>query len=451
MLERRDLMTADLSFSSAVLLASQVYARESVDQLPTVGGFYFSAAAINRATFVGPVAPSTPIPPAPVAPAPVAPAPVTPPPVTPAPSQPVAASADVAWCNANLRDTVLRSLVIQNMRDGVIDRTEMLGVFTQVRRDGTVSGNEFSDLQRVVGKSSFFAGKEYVNSLAADVVLGNAANARYQGTNLGNLTVGSSAAQLDKLVQKWFYGTDHPTALSGTKYVKALGSLFPHTPVYTDIRQGVIGDCYFLSSLGEVALRDPNSITSMFIVNGDSTYTVRFDHDGTPEYVTVDSMLPVNKDGNFVYANAGLSAANKNVPLWVALAEKAYAQMNESGWLRANLGDTGHNTYAALTGGYMFDALSHITGKDATYSTVDTQTFVTAFTAGKLITFASVSSPVDKTVVGNHGYAVVGYDQNTQIVTLFNPWGAGNSSSPAVVSLNWAQMKQNFFTMQYTV
>ncbi len=435
MLERRDLMAADLSAcTSAALLASHVYGHDNVDQLATVGGYFISASSLNHAT---PVAPG----------APASNTKNTPPPIQTVGST----NSDLAWCNANLHDVVLRSLVIQDVRDGVVDRTEMLALFSQVRHDGTVSANEFSDLKQVVGKSSFFAGKDYVDDLAEDVVLGNAANARYQGTALGNLQAGSSAAQLDKLVQKWFYGADHPTAMAGTTYVKAAGSLFPHSPVYSDVRQGMLGDCYFLASMGEAALINPSSITSMFIVNGDSTYTVRFEHGGKAEYVTVDSMLPVNKQGNFVYANLGQSAANKNVPLWTALAEKAYAQMNESGWLRADLGDHGHNTYAALGGGYMFDALSQITGKGATYAMVDTQSFVTAFTAGKLITFGSVSNPVDRSVVGNHAYAVVGYDQNTGQVTLFNPWGINNGAAPGLVSLNWNQMKQDFFTMQYTV
>ena len=50
----------------------------------------------------------------------------------------------------------------------------------------------------------------YVQVLAGDVVNGNPANAHYQGAPLGNLAAGSSAAQLDDLIDKWFYGTDLP-------------------------------------------------------------------------------------------------------------------------------------------------------------------------------------------------------------------------------------------------
>ena len=46
-----------------------------------------------------------------------------------------------------------------------------------------------------------------------------------------------------------------------------------------------------------------------------------------------------------------------------ALAEKAYAQLNEFGWSRAGLSQSGQNSYAALNGGYIYAALGQITGR----------------------------------------------------------------------------------------
>mgnify|MGYP007071135499 CR=1 FL=1 len=42
------------------------------------------------------------------------------------------------------------------------------------------------------------------------------------------------------------------------------------------------------------ALKNPSAITSMFTVNGDGTYTVRFYNGTQTAYVTVDSMLPTD-------------------------------------------------------------------------------------------------------------------------------------------------------------
>ena len=117
----------------------------------------------------------------------------------------------------------------------------------------------------------------YVQVLAGDVVNGNAANATYLGQPLGNLAVGSSAAQLNDLINKWFLGTDLPALCdSSLVYTSAAGSLFPHTPSHADEYQGELGDCYFISALGTLADSNPAAVENMFINNGDGTYTVRF-------------------------------------------------------------------------------------------------------------------------------------------------------------------------------
>src|SRR5205085_2712107 len=66
------------------------------------------------------------------------------------------AISNLAWCNANLTDAALRSLVDQDVSDNVISRHEMLDIFSQVEKDGSVSTGEFSDLKRLVGQTSFF-------------------------------------------------------------------------------------------------------------------------------------------------------------------------------------------------------------------------------------------------------------------------------------------------------
>ena len=102
-------------------------------------------------------------------------------------------------------------------------------------------------------------------------------------------------------------------------YTVANGRLFNGTPSYADIRQGGLGDCYLLSSLGETALRTPAVIQNMFIVNGDGTYTVRFYHNGVADYVTVDSALPVDQYGRLVFNGNGALAKGRPTccgPTW---------------------------------------------------------------------------------------------------------------------------------------
>jgi hypothetical protein len=245
-------------------------------------------------------------------------------------------------------------------------------------------------------------------------------------------------------------GTDRPTA--GGAYQQFAGQLFVNGATYDDIHQGNLGDCYFVASLGEVALKNQAAITNMFVVNGDGTYTVRFYHNGVAEYVTVDSYLPTNGGGGLLYANRGAYYANSSNELWTALAEKAYVQMNEMGWTRGSLSGSGQNSYDAISGGYIYAALGHITGQATTAFTFTTgstsfTTFVNAWNQGKSIGFASKTTPASTQVVGGHAYAVVGYDATNQTITLFNPWGV----EYGLVTMTWAQIQQNFSYFDRTV
>ena len=186
----------------------------------------------------------------------------------------------------------------------------------------------------------------------------------------------------------------------------------------------------------------------MFTINGDGTYTVRFFNNGKADYVTVDSQLPTDSTGHLVFANMGASATSSSNTLWVALAEKAYVQMNEAGWLRKGMSGSGQNSYIAISGGYVGDAFTQVANQAyawASPSSTSFSTFATAFATGKMIELGSNGNPNLSTIVGGHAYAVVGINTTNQTVTVFNPWGINNGSSkPGLVTLTWAQLQSNF-------
>ena len=91
-------------------------------------------------------------------------------------------------------------------------------------------------------------------------------------------------------------------------------------PTIQDVNQGYLGDCYFLSSLGEVALQDPSAIENMIASNGNGTYSVRFYVNGKPDYATVNSQLPV-MGGGYEWANGSqLEFANGTTDDWYVSA-----------------------------------------------------------------------------------------------------------------------------------
>jgi len=91
-------------------------------------------------------------------------------------------------------------------------------------------------------------------------------------------------------------------------------------PRNTDINQGEVGTCYFLSRLAAVAKTYPQHIRDMITEVGDGTFVVRFyNMDGEARFVRVDGDLYVFDNGTPVYQ--GLGAEDS---VWAAIVEKAW-------------------------------------------------------------------------------------------------------------------------------
>jgi hypothetical protein len=347
------------------------------------------------------------------------------------------------WFDSHITDAALRTLGHSLYLDNLIDRNDMISLLRNAEDGNVIDATEFADLKAIVANSALFGSLDYVDQLATDIVNGNVANANYQGTALGNMAANSTSVQVEKLINKWYLGHDRPTA--GGTYQLAAGQLFVNGVNYTDINQGYLGDCYFMTSLAETALQNPSIITNMFVVNGDGTYTVRFYNSGRPQYVTVDSYLPTDASGHLIYANVGAAYGNTGNELWAALAEKAYAQANEMGFIRPGSTGSGQNAYSAVESGYIYAALGQITGQATTpFSSIavasNFQTIVDAFSHGKEIGFATVPNPISSSIVGSHAYAVVGCNAANGTITLFNPWGI----QYGLVTMTWAQLQGSF-------
>jgi hypothetical protein len=208
----------------------------------------------------------------------------------------------------------------------------------------------------------------------------------------------------------------------------------------------------------------------MFADNGDGTWTVRFIVGGAQTFVTVNRMLPVIGDdgsrGGLVKPGApwasgwGLDANGDHRlsddpgnELWVALAEKAYAQLNESG----KIGQDGTNRYIGIDGGWVSDAMKHISGRTASTFTLSvmnsplSQTaLINAVSAGQAVGIDSKSDPGSSLIIENHAYIVTGYNPTTQRFQLFNPWGfpdndaTGRVAQSPIVEASWITLLDNF-------
>jgi Ca2+-binding RTX toxin-like protein len=381
----------------------------------------------------------------------------------------------VDWVDMNLADAGARTLVRYLADDGSISRTDMMAVLDQIKQQG-VSYAEFEGLKCLVYNDGAYrtnapAMPEAVRNLAGKLIA-NPANAQiwyYEPVSIRfqhpQLHAGSSSAELDALENMWFRGAYHPTAtLEGDStpfaYQVAAGTLFGgpgHDLVdYDIIRQGEVGDCYFLSALGVVALRSNGAdVRNLFTDNGDGTYTVRFFHAGKAEYVTVDRALPVDADGRLVFANKGALASDPNNALWAALAEKAYAQVDAEGWI----GQDNVFTYQGIAYGYDTDALTQLTNHAAVYKQLGQNAdggaaMMQDWQNGSPMCLSSHGG-TDLTaanIVRGHVYMVVNAVRfqnstgSTYYFEICNPYGDKDPTKPHYVWLSYSELMASFYS-----
>ena len=347
-----------------------------------------------------------------------------------------------------LLDPDLAVLVNGYYGDGLIDRTDMMAILRSAGADGMVSATELADFRFLVSSTTPYTMPEYVRGLATDVVNTSPANLRYKSQTAGNLSAGSSSTLLNNLVDKWFLGTDEPAlTTSQLTYQTTTGNLFNGTPSRADVRQGALGDCYFIAAVATIADVNPDAVRNMFVDNGDGTYTVRFYsvQDGMPDYVTVNRRLPAQYNGALGYSGYGLSVSSTSTTVWIALAEKAYAQWNETG----NEGRDGTNRYAAIEGGWMGYVNAQVLGTASSnyaVTSVNKQTLITALSSQKAVTIGTKTS-VSAGLYGSHAYLVTGYEASTDTFRLHNPWGF---SHPGALSYSQLQAYCSVFVVADT-
>ena len=152
--------------------------------------------------------------------------------------------------------------------------------------------------------------------------------------------------------------------------------LFAHDPVLKDIKQGAMGDCYFMSALASLVVRDPGAIKRMMKDNGDGTVTVRFfKKNEKSEYgekadslpgicVTVSKTIPERVDQDSKRRGDSYSKG----ALWVKMMEKAYAAIRDSDTGDVRIKKKSEKIeYENLRSGVFEEAIRHLTGEDVEY------------------------------------------------------------------------------------
>ena len=207
--------------------------------------------------------------------------------------------------------------------------------------------------------------------------------------------------------------------------------LFSETIEMDDVKQGQLGDCYFLSSVANLC-KFPSLIMKLFKTkqtNPDGFYEIILFIDGKPQIVIVDDYLPVEKR-----YKRPVYAQSKGNEIWVMLLEKAWAKVNGG--------------YANIISGLPCEALEFLTGLGSlAYDTENmdiddineykyeiVKNVQIADQNNCLITCSTCSNPQIENVglVEGHAYTLISFTQITtsqgKKVYLFkirNPWSQG--------------------------
>jgi hypothetical protein len=243
-------------------------------------------------------------------------------------------------------------------------------------------------------------------------------------------------------------------------------NLYPNgDPSSADINQKGVNDCALDSMLAQMANDDPQYIKNAISDNKDGTYTVHmFDPSGKPIDVTVDSALPVDKDGKLLS-----NASSNGSGTWGSIMEKALVKYNQtfhtinpqSGYEGINKGVLPKDAYAAFTG----VASTDMSGDPKTTPDEQSafmQNMQDAVKNGQMLqvwTNSDTTLPSGAQIVGTHAYSVMDVNKDSSgqwYVDVRNPWGytagandqtlkgSSQQTDDGVIRLSMSQFLQDF-------
>jgi hypothetical protein len=201
-----------------------------------------------------------------------------------------------------------------------------------------------------------------------------------------------------------------------------------------DVVQGQIGTCFLLGAIGAMASHREKALHKIFIKYDVDVgvYGIRFCVNGEWTYVIVDDWMPVDYNGELMYAKC-----KDPQEVWVPLLEKAFCKL--------------HTCYEMCDGGEAPEALNcffgGVTGKIQVKKThrQNPKKFFKLLKHGRdkgwLLTTSFVAQPGAKAegagkcgedmlpcgLVGGHAYSVLKIAEvnGHQLIQCRNPWGSG--------------------------
>lgn len=190
----------------------------------------------------------------------------------------------------------------------------------------------------------------------------------------------------------------------------------------TDIYQGQLGDCYFLSAIASIAERGKRLERNLLqrTKSDKGAYCVALNINGAWTPIVIDDIFPVREDGQLPFCYT------KHKEIWAMALEKAYAKAYGAYWHIGN-------------GGLSANALKDVTGAPCHYidmrepeeEKIALKSVEEADGKDFIINCSSMGEGETKNkngIISGHAYTLTGMKKLSNGVTLLhlrNPWGKG--------------------------
>lgn len=229
--------------------------------------------------------------------------------------------------------------------------------------------------------------------------------------------------------------TTRPPASLERRYQSALRKIRSYkpdlfadgTPDIETCRQGPLGSCFFVAGVGALVHRDPEAVKQMIRTElsetGKASYIVTF---GDGKSVTVPALTE---------SQYGLTSSSGRDGHWLAVLEQAYGSVR----MKARPEDrrTMEASDALAKGGSLATTLKALTGHVIDRTRLRANADKDPELAGKVKTklagavktkrlagaSTGTTAPLPPGVNGKHAYAILGFDEETGVVKLWNPHG----------------------------
>ena len=178
-------------------------------------------------------------------------------------------------------------------------------------------------------------------------------------------------------------------------------------PGLTDVRQGDVGDCWLMGTLGAAARVNQNVVRQLVADLGDGTFAVQIEQ---KQYrVDADLAYAGSAERELYYADLGHDDS-----LWVAIVEKAWALYRDG-------------TYDSLNNDNAYFAMGHIGGESRALWNVlgNASTVLAAVDSPSLaaVAFSKLDAGDCDVLTEGHAFVITDYDSAADEVQLYNPYG----------------------------